>query len=117
MSKPIKGVIPAKASSTQSSDKASVSTELDKNSDSGTLKPISKKERNDSKRSATSTVNIHQSPEAKMIRTPTTEEMEFIVEAITDKLMKVFVTRDEVKGLVGNILQEMVVSESKVSKK
>lgn len=126
MSKPIKGVIPAKKTSTENKAKVlsasealatkSTNTSISKEESGSVLQPIKKSRSADN---GTKTIHIpkadpNQKPPARI---PDKEELDYITNAIVDKLMGVFVTRDEIREVVEKTLQDMVANKSAVSKK
>lgn len=107
MSKPMKGVIPAKTVQKPVVEKK----ETSEDNNGQTLKPIKKP-------GGTKTITIPKEEDSKrVVRVPSNDEIELMKEILVDKLMTVFVTRDEIKAVVEKTLQEMVASGAKVSDK
>lgn len=106
MSKPMKGVIPAKTAQKPVVEKK----ESVEDNNAQTLKPIKKA-------GATKTITIPKENSNPPVKVPSNDEVELLKEILVDKLMAVFVTRDEIKTVVEKTLQEMVASGAKVSDK
>lgn len=106
MSKPMKGVIPAKTAQKPVVEKK----ETVEDNNAQTLKPIKKA-------GATKTITIPKENSNPPVKVPSNDEVELLKEILVDKLMAVFVTRDEIKTVVEKTLQEMVASGAKVSDK
>lgn len=142
MNKPVKGVMPAKQRIKKEEDtvrpivkdqnekvddhKTKTFTPVKRTKQTGAVKPVTRpaksvtksSDNTETKNEKTTTATIQtNNGNSKVIRTPNKEELDYIIEAITNKMTEVFVTRKEVKEVITQVLQEMVVENSNVSSK